>query len=420
MKNKKQKRHIVLMKEMSDTKALASIKKEFGTKLVSSKELSSKVKIHHVLDSGEGVFFKNLGIAIVQDIDEEQLKIATNAQGAILHWEEERIFSPVGELEQIEAIKETLLSLDQQIRSLEDILKQNNKKPWREATFGLNSIGLKESKYTGKGVNVCILDTGFYQEHPDFIERKIVGKSFVEEEEWGYDGHGHGTHVAGTALGYLSAQNNKRYGVAYEANMFIAKVLSDSGVGLTGGILDAIDWAIEKKCQIISMSLGSPVQIGENPSLIFEHVGRKALEKNTLIIAASGNDSKRPQQLPRPVSSPANAESIMSVAALDTNLNVANFSNAGINAASGGRVDISAVGVNVLSSYSKNALGAELYKRMNGTSMAAPYVSGVAALYFEAFPNLSAAEIWLKLEKNSKELQGQLSRDTGSGIVQAI
>ncbi len=52
--------------------------------------------------------------------------------------------------------------------------------------------------------------------------------------------------------------------------------------------------------------------------------------------------------------------------------------------------------------------------------MATPYVSGIAALYFQAFPNLSAAEIWLKIEKNANELQGQRLRDIGTGIVQAI
>jgi len=420
MPNKKQQRHIVLMKEESTKKTLSSIKKELGTNLVSSEELSSKVKVHTILNSGDGILFKNLGIALIDNMEEEKLSTATTSKGSVLYWEPERLFYPVGELEQIDTMKETLLSLNKQILTLEATLKQKIKIPWVDATFGLDAIELKESRYTGKDINVCILDTGFYKKHPDFKQRTMKGKSFIVGEEWSFDGHGHGTHVAGTALGNISTQTNKRYGIASEANIFIAKVLSDSGSGLTSSILDGIDWAIEKKCRIVSMSLGSPVQIGENPSPIFERVGRKALEKNTLIIAAAGNDSKRPQQLPRPVSSPANSESIMAIAALDTNLNVASFSNAGINAGDGGRIDLSAVGVNVFSSYSANASGGDLYKRMNGTSMATPHVSGIAALYFEAFPHLSAAEIWLKLEKNAKVLQNQLLRDIGAGIAQAL
>lgn len=417
----KPKQYIVLLKEESTKKSLTAIKKELGIKLFSSEELSSKVQTHHLLSSGDGICFKNLGVAIIQNIEESKLNTAAHSKKSILYWEEEKTFySSIERIEQLDGIKATISSLSQQILTLEKTLNQKEKESWQDATSGIASIGLRESQYTGKGVNVCVLDTGFYDKHPDFSERTIVGKSFVKGEGWNHDGNGHGTHVAGVSLGYISHQTNKRYGVAYEASMFIAKVLSDAGSGLTSGILDAIDWAIEKKCKVISMSLGTQVQIGENPSPIFERVGRKALEKNALIIAASGNDSKRPQKLPRPVSSPANVESIMAVAALDTNLNVADFSNAGINAADGGRVDVAAVGVNVYSSYSKNASNGELYKRLNGTSMATPYVSGIAALYFQAFPDLSAAEIWLKIEKNANELQGQRSRDIGAGIVQAI
>jgi len=420
MPSKKQKRHIVLIQEESTKKTLSAMKKELGTAVVSSEELSSKVKANTILSSGDGIYYKHLGIAVMPDMEESKLMHATSSKGSVLYWEEERVFYPVGELEQIEEIKETISLLNSQIRTLEDVFKQNIEKPWDKATFGLNSINLKKSNYTGKGINICILDTGLYVKHPDFKERTIIGKSFVNGEHWDYDGNGHGTHVTGTSTGNIAKDTQKRYGIASESNIFIAKVLSDAGSGLTSGILDGIDWAIEKDCRIISMSLGSSVQIGENPSPIFERVGRKALEKNTLIIAASGNDSKRPQQVPRPVSTPANAESIMAVGALDRNLTVANFSNAGINAADGGRVDISAAGVNVFSSYSINASDGDLYKRLNGTSMATPHVSGVAALYFEAFPHLTAAEIWLKIEKNARELQGQLLRDTGSGIVQAI
>ena len=420
MKREKQKRYIVLIQEESTKKTLSSMKKELGTTVVSSEELSSKVKANTILNNGDGIYYKNLGIAVMPNMEESKLMNATSSKGSILYWEEERIFYTVGELEQIEEVKETISLLNLQIQTLENTLKQNIKKPWDEATFGLNAIGLKESKYTGKNINICILDTGLYKNHPDFQQRNIIGKSFVDGESWDYDGNGHGTHVTGTSAGNIAKDTQKRYGIASESNIFIAKVLSDAGSGLTSGILDGIDWAIEKDCRIISMSLGSSVQIGENPSPIFERVGRKALGKNTLIIAASGNDSKRPQQVPRPVSSPANAESIMAVGALDRNLTVANFSNAGINAADGGRVDISAAGVNVFSSYSINASDGDLYKRLNGTSMATPHVSGVAALYFEAFPHLTAAEIWLKIEKNARELQGQLLRDTGSGIVQAI
>lgn len=424
MKNKKLKRYILLLKEDTPQKMMNIMQKELDIKLVSSAELSSTVKAKDIFSSGRGVFLKNLGISIVEDIEEEKLVHAVQMNSSVLNWELEREFYPVSENEYLDPIKNTLLLLNQQVNQLENILREKIKEDPEDIVknylFNLRSLGLEKSKYSGKGINVAILDTGFYKAHPDFANRQIDGKSFVAGEKWDLDGHGHGTHCTGTAAGYISLEDNKRYGVAYESNIFIAKVLSDTGSGVTSNILDGIDWALEKQCQVISMSLGSAVQIGEKPSPIFEQVGRKALEKKALIIAAAGNDSKRPNHLPRPVSSPANAESIMAIAALDKNLNVANFSNAGLNVADGGRIDLSAPGVSILSSYSENASNATLYKMMNGTSMATPHVAGVAALYFEAYPNLSAAEIWLKMEKGAKELQSQLMRDVGAGIIQVV
>ena len=129
---------------------------------------------------------------------------------------------------------------------------------------------------------------------------------------------------------------------------------------------------------------------------------------------------KSSPSLPRPVNSPANAESIMAVAALEKSLEVASFSNGGINANNGGRIDLSAPGVGVYSSFSKNAPGNKLYETYSGTSMATPHVAGLAALYCQAFPTKSASEIWMKLEKNAKQLNTQLIRDVGNGIIQAI
>jgi len=420
------KRYIILPKEESTKSVMSTLQKTLGVKLVSSAELNSKVKSKDILNRDRGLFFKNLGVSVV-DIEEDKLLDILNKESNILYSELEREFYPVEEFEELNSIKNTLETLSQQVNELEEYLRKRDlqkettpEKILQEYTFNMKALALKTSKYSGKNINVAILDTGFYAKHPDFEKRTIEGKSFIEGEAWDFDGSGHGTHCTGVATGHLFHKDNKRYGVAYEANIFIGKVLSDSGTGLTSGILDGIDWALEKKCQVISLSLGSPVEIGEKPSAIFEHVGRKALERGTLIVAAAGNNSQRPKHLPRPVSSPANVESIMAIAALNENLGVAKFSNAGLNVADGGKVDLSAPGVNILSSYSKNAKGSKLYKSLNGTSMATPHVSGVLALYFEAFPNLTAAEIWLKVEKNSQELTQQRRRDVGAGLVQSI
>lgn len=418
----KQGRYIVLL-EGTSTSSISNAEKSLDKKLVSSEELGSGVKAAGIMGANTGIIYKNLGVAVVDDISEEKLKEITSASGnPVVYWEKEREFHPVTALDELGKVKQTASLLQQQIDQLETTLKDGQQKDdvlgWESATWGIKAINLMKEGYTGKGVLIACLDTGFYLSHPDFEGRNITGKSFIEGEEWDFDGNGHGTHIAGTAGGNVNRETNNRYGVANEADLLIGKVLSDVGSGSTSGIIDAIDWAIEKGARIVSMSLGSSVAVGDKPSPIFEQVGRRALEANCLLIAASGNDSRRPGESPKPVGSPANAESIMAVAALDEQLKVAYFSNAGINADSGGRVDISGPGVRVYSSYSKNADG-ELYATLSGTSMATPHVSGVAALYTEAFPELSAEALWLKLEKSAKQLEGQEARDVGSGLTQA-
>jgi len=418
--NKNTTKYIIQLQDDSKS-SIRKSEKDLDIKLTSSAELTSKIRAQDILDSGNGLYFKNLGLAVVEDFEIPKLHSVMKASSnPIIYWEEERIFTPVVELDIISDIKSQMSGLTEKIEQLEQLMIENqNNHISDNFTWGLNAIGLEESQYTGKGIDICILDTGFYAKHPDFKGRNITGKSFVPNEKWDLDHNGHGTHCAGTAAGYVSKVNNKRYGVAYEANLYISKVLSDSGSGSTSAIIDAIDNSIEKKHKIISMSLGSPVRIGEKPSPIFEQVGRRALDQNCLLIAASGNDSNRPS-LPKPVSSPANAVSIMAVAALDESIKIARFSNGGINASNGGRVDIAAPGTKVFSSSSKNAGNGELYKSMSGTSMATPHVAGLAALYWEAFPHLSAEGIWLKLEKQAKHLSDQLLRDVGQGLAQTL
>ena len=133
------------------------------------------------------------------------------------------------------------------------------------------------------------------------------------------------------------------------------------------------------------MSLGARVRVDTPPSVIFEQVGQRALRAGTLIVAAAGNDSNRPFAID-PVSHPANCASIMAVAALDQQLQVARFSNAGLNP-QGGQVDLAGPGVAVHSAWPRP----DLHNRISGTSMATPHVAGIAALLAEANPAARAA-----------------------------
>jgi len=421
----KAKRYIVVLPN-ADESTIKQAEEELSVQLVSSAELNDENRAFQIMSSDTGIFYKNLNIAVVDHVPTQRLSTSVaNPNSPVLYWEEEREYRIADGFQILQELKSQALNLTNKLEQLEaslDLKDPNTNDEtddtWKNATWGLLASNLTNSKATGKGVKVCVLDTGFYASHPDFSDRVVEGKSFIAGENWDDDRNGHGTHCVGTAAGRHS-DDGKRYGVAPDADIYVGKVLSNSGSGSTSGIVDAIDWALEKGCKVISMSLGAPTNVGQSPSLIFERSGERALNNGCIIVAAAGNDSGRPGFM-RPVSSPANSKSIMAVAAVDSASNIASFSNAGLNNSTGGRVDICAPGVDVFSCYSKDAAGGVLYKRLNGTSMATPHVAGLAALYWEQFPNASASEIWLKLEKQAKVLNHLQSRDIGVGLAQAI
>jgi hypothetical protein len=281
-----------------------------------------------------------------------------------------------------------------------------------QATWGLQATKVVNCCRTGAKIRVAVLDTGFDLQHPDFAGRTIKSKSFVPGEAV-QDGHGHGTHCIGTALGRKCPPKGRpRYGVAHQGEVYAGKVLSNAGSGSDTGILAGIEWAIANKCAVVSMSLGAPTQPGQPFSQVYERVALRAQAKGTLIVAAAGNDSSRPGTT-RPVSHPANCPSIMAVAALDSNLGVAFFSNRGINP-NGGQIDIAAPGVNVFSSWPMPTR----YRRLQGTSMATPHVAGIAALYAEADPNARGAALWQALVGGAQRMP-IAAVDVGAGLVQA-
>lgn len=414
-------RFIVLLNDQNKS-SIENVENEFSVSVTSSELLSKDNRAFNIIDNKNAVLYKNLGIVVVDDVDEKQLSLSVqNKNSPVVYFEKERDFFPADEMTLINDLKLSVDQLKNKITELENFIQHKPipQQPATELEWGLKAIGMQTTQYTGKAVDVCILDTGFDVSHPDFAGRVLEGKSFIDGEDWDKDPNGHGTHCAGVACGNVRHDTGKRYGIAKDCNLKIGKVLSNSGKGTTSSIIDAIDWAITKKFRIISMSLASPVKMNEAPSVLFETVGTRALENNLLIIAAAGNDSNRPS-LPAPVSAPANSLTIMAVAAIDSQMKVARFSNAGINAATGGNINVCAPGVDILSSYPRKNGSTVDYKLMNGTSMATPHVSGLAALYMEQFPDLNAREIWEMLESKAKPIENLKYRDIGKGLIQTI
>ncbi|MEL6669348.1 MAG: S8 family serine peptidase [Bacteroidota bacterium] len=419
-------RYVVVLSNHASDSEIVAAQQALDCAFTHSSDLNKNLKAQQVYDQGKAVYFQYLDAAVLEGVDPDRLAAAVRSDSPVLHFEAERIFRPVGPLEQLEAIKATLANLQNQILDLEQVLSATNSPTLepvvepRPGTWGLNVMGLSRTAFTGKGVAVAVLDTGIFRNHPDFRSVNIKGKSFVQNGEWDGDANGHGTHCAGTICGDKSDQNGRYYSVAPEVDLFVGQVLDRVGNGLTSGLIDGIDWALSKNCRIISLSLGAEARPGFGPSPLFERIGQRALERNCLIIAAAGNESQRSAGLVKPVNSPADAKSIMAVAALNRRLSVADFSNAGINDQTGGGVDLAAPGVDIYSAYSMLAPGGELYRSQDGTSMAVPHVAGLAALYMQRFPDLSAEEIWQKLTSNAQQLDRQEAIDVGAGLARLL
>lgn len=263
------------------------------------------------------------------------------------------------------------------------------------ATWGLAKCRVPQSSWSGAGIKVAVLDTGMDCGHPDFADRPFDSRSFVGQPV--QDINGHGTHCIGTACGpRASSGSTPGYGVAFDARVFVGKVLTNSGSSTGAGVLAGMNWAIANRCEVISMSLGSqsPAQAA------YTHAGAAALRNECLIIAAAGNASMK-------TGAPANSPTIMSVASLDPNLKPSSFSNFG-------KVEIAAPGRDVFSSWPRPVN----FKTISGTSMATPHVAGCAALWAQSDASLRGMNLWRRLLASARQLPFPGSC-VGAGLVQA-
>ncbi|MBY0148612.1 S8 family peptidase [Neobacillus niacini] len=261
-------------------------------------------------------------------------------------------------------------------------------------------------KSKGKGITIAILDTGCDITHPDLSERIIGGRNFTNDDDGNPDEYndynGHGTHVAGTIAAVQN--NNGVIGVAPEAGLLILKVLDKNGSGQYDWIINGINYAVDQKADIISMSLGGSADVPELHKAI-----QNAIANQILVVCAAGNEGDG-NDFSDEFSYPASYNEVISVGASNLQRRSSEFSN------SNNEVDLVAPGEEILSTYLNGT-----YAKLSGTSMATPHVSGALALIkdivnksFER--SFTEPELYAQLIKRTVPL-GNSPKLEGNGLL---
>lgn len=302
-------------------------------------------------------------------------------------------------------------------------------------TWGLRAMGVpSRPDLTGRGVRIAVLDTGVDAVHPDLLDLPADGRMRstpdvnlsgpAETRALAQDMQGHGTRVCGLIHGTCRDDQPetdasgapaviRRYGVAPGATLLVCQVTDDEGKADDGWVIRGIDWAIEQHCDIVCLCWGVE---GGPPTQAFEDAGKRALQNGLLVVAAAGDEGRADP--PRGcVACPANARTILAVGALRKNGRVAAISprgpassltERGPDANDGTEIDLVAPGVGVFSSAIPDPDFPEttMYDRnWAGTSAAAPYVAGIAALYIEARGRgVRGSALWRALIEGSTKL----------------
>ncbi|WP_438448846.1 S8 family peptidase [Gorillibacterium sp. sgz5001074] len=263
--------------------------------------------------------------------------------------------------------------------------------PWGVGRIGAPGIW---SKLQGGAIRVAVLDTGVSGTHPDLkvvkVYNTIAGKP-------SYDQNGHGTHVAGT----IAALKNKFgvVGVAPRVRIYAVKAFDKSGNGFTSDIVQGLAWCIKNKMHVINMSFG----MEEDSATVAEQI-KRAHAKGIVLVASAGNNGTGSGT----IDFPARMEEVIAVAASTPDDGVADFSSRGTG------ISVTAPGEGICST-----IPGKSYTQMDGTSMAAPHVSGAAALLLAKRRTLTPDRIRQLLQTTATLLPGDTANDQGAGLIQA-
>lgn len=236
---------------------------------------------------------------------------------------------------------------------------------------------------------VAVIDTGIDYTHPDLQNKVVLGPNYTFSKKWyefgkkdpgPIDDNAHGTHCAGI-IGSLADNRVGIAGIAPGVKLMAVKVLDAEGGGTNFGVMKGIAYAITHGAKVVNLSLG-----GAGASSVEREFFEAATDAGALVVGAAGNEADG-------VGFPAAYPGVLSVGAVDSGKNLASFSNHDTS------LGVVAPGVGIMSTI----LGKQ-YAKFSGTSMAAPYVSGVAALVWSKHPEFTADQVKARLLDTAEKL----------------
>jgi subtilisin family serine protease len=276
-------------------------------------------------------------------------------------------------------------------------------------------------------VVVAVIDSGVDYTHPDLVKNiwsrpeiikayqdedlgaieDVHGFNVVDDNGDPMDDNGHGTHCAGI----IGAEGGNGIGIAgvnWNVKIMPLRFMDGDGAGTTKDAIEAINYVIDRKragvnVRIISASWGSNTR-----SRALEDVIRKAYDEGILFVAAAGNDGADNDETPHYPSS-YSLGNIVSVAATNRNDQLASFSNYGAKS-----VQIAAPGEEILSTWLEHG-----FTEKKGTSMATPFVAGVAALILSQNPKMSVDDLRARLLQSVDSLASLDGKVSSSGRINA-
>ena len=260
---------------------------------------------------------------------------------------------------------------------------------------------------------VAMLDTGV-AEHPDFENRIIAFKDFVNGREKPYDDSGHGTHVAGCMCGSGRISGGMYKGIASESFLFVGKVLDEKGDGMVEKMLSGIDWILENKdryhIRILNISIGIGEKAGENRIKPLLEKIDEAWNCGLIVVCAAGNGGPKSMTL-----SPIGAgRKVITVGCHedgyfgDREDLCENYSGRGPSPYDMRKPDIVAPGTDIVSCNAfferRRNRYYNAYIKKSGTSMATPIVSGAMALLLQKYPEYTNEQVKRKLQNTARDL----------------